>query len=37
MKIAIASTGKSLDSRISLDFGRAPFFLMIDQDIAPHL
>ena len=32
MKIAIASTGKSLDSRISLDFGRAPFFLIIDQD-----
>jgi len=32
MNIAIASTGKSLDSRISLDFGRAPFFLIIDQD-----
>ena len=32
MKIAIASTGESLDSRISLDFGRAPFFLIIDQD-----
>jgi len=32
MKIAIASTGKSFDSRISLDFGRAPFFLIIDQD-----
>ncbi|MBC8233729.1 4Fe-4S binding protein, partial [bacterium] len=31
MNIAIASTGKSLDSRISLDFGRAPFFLIIDQ------
>ena len=32
MKLAIASTGKSLDNRISLDFGRAPFFLIIDQD-----
>jgi len=32
MRIAIASTGKSFDSRINLDFGRAPFFLIIDQD-----
>ena len=32
MKIAFPSTGKSIDSRISLDFGRAPFFLIIDQD-----
>jgi MinD superfamily P-loop ATPase/predicted Fe-Mo cluster-binding NifX family protein len=32
MKIAIPSTGKSFESRISLDFGRAPFFLIIDQD-----
>jgi len=32
MKIAIPSTGESFDSRISWDFGRAPFFLIIDQD-----
>ena len=32
MKIAISSTGKSLESEIDARFGRCPYFLIVDVD-----
>jgi predicted Fe-Mo cluster-binding NifX family protein len=32
MKIAITSTGKTLDSQVDQRFGRAAYFLVIDSD-----
>ena len=32
MKIAISSTGKTLDSTVELRFGRAPLFIIYDTD-----
>ncbi|HDH91415.1 MAG TPA: dinitrogenase iron-molybdenum cofactor [Candidatus Aenigmarchaeota archaeon] len=32
MKIAIASTGKELESNVSLVFGRAPYFLIVEVE-----
>ncbi|BDH79941.1 MAG TPA: dinitrogenase iron-molybdenum cofactor biosynthesis protein [Methanothermobacter sp.] len=32
MKIAIASSGKDIESKISRFFGRAPFFIILDME-----
>jgi len=32
MKIAIASLGKNLNSKVDSRFGRCPFFLIVDSD-----
>ncbi len=36
MKIAIASTGQSLDDPVSDRFGRCPYFLIVDADSGAH-
>ena len=32
MKIAISSTGQTLDSTVDARFGRCPYFLIVDPD-----
>jgi len=32
MKIAVTSTGKTLESEMDPRFGRAPYFIMVDMD-----
>ena len=32
MKIAVTSTGRTIDSEVDVRFGRSPYFLIVDTD-----